>query len=164
MQPSKLKITLPEGFSWKAHWENYLDSVRRIAAIAKEHGLRVALENHANVMSPQVDSLLRLLDHVPEDNLGVNLDIGWTFIQREDVPWAIHKLGDKLFHIHARDGDGLMCYRLPIGQGILDWPAIGRAADAVGFDGYLSVELSHQELTIEEGRERVRRVREARRR
>jgi sugar phosphate isomerase/epimerase len=53
-----------------------------------------------------------------------------------------------------------MCYRLPIGHGILDWPAIGRAADAIGFTGVLSVEGSQQLLSIEEGQERVRRVRE----
>ena len=157
---SKLKITLPDNFDWPTHWQNYLDSIRQITAIAKQHGLRVAVENHANVMSPQVDSLLRLIDHIPEDNLGVNLDIGWAFIQREDVPWSIHKLRDRLFNLHARDGDGLMCYRLPIGEGILDWGAIGRALAAIGFDGCLSVECSHQALSVEQGRDRVRRVRD----
>ena len=140
---SKFKLTLPENFNWSAAWTNYVDSMRQVTQMASSHGLRFALENHANVMTGQVDSLLRLMDHIPDPALGVNLDIGWAFVLREDIPWAIHKLGDRIFHIHARDGDGLLCYSLPVGEGTLDWEAIVRALNHVGFDGYFSLEWSH---------------------
>lgn len=138
----KLKVKLPDNFDWNAHWDNYVDSIRQATNIASRYDLRFAVENHAHVMTGHTDSLLRLFDHIPDSNLGANLDIGWAFVQREDIPWAICKLEGKLFHIHARDGDGLACYTLPVGYGTLDWEGILRALKAVKYDGFISLEWS----------------------
>lgn len=139
----KFKMELPDGFDWDTIWENYVDTVRQVVSIASSYGLRVALEGHAHVIVPHTDSFLRLFDCVPDSRLGVNFDTGWQFIQREHLPWSIHKLKERIFHIHARDGDGLACYSLPIGDGILDWQGIARALKEVGYTGFLSLELGH---------------------
>jgi sugar phosphate isomerase/epimerase len=54
---------------------------------------------------------------------------------------SIHKLGQKVLHLHARDTDGLLNYSLPPGLGIIDWDAVVDALHAVGYDGFLSCEI-----------------------
>lgn len=137
----KLAMELPEGFDWNAVWTNYVDSIRQATAIASGYGLRLALEGHAHVIVSHTDSFLRLFDQVPEPDLGTNLDVAWQFVQREYIPWSIHKLKDRIFHVHARDSDGLACQQLPVGNGIIDWDGIIRALQQVGFDGFISIEL-----------------------
>jgi sugar phosphate isomerase/epimerase len=137
----KLKMELPKDFDWAAIWDNYVDSMSQCAGIAKRHGLRLALEGHANVIVSHTDSFLRLFDRVPDPALGTNLDVAWQFIQREYIPMSIYKLGSRILHVHARDGDGTTCYGLPVGSGILDWDGIVMALKDVGFDGFISLEM-----------------------
>jgi sugar phosphate isomerase/epimerase len=155
----KLKLDLPPNFNWDAYWTAHLDAIGEVADTVGRWGFQVAIENHANVMSSTTDSFLRLADHVSAENIGACLDTSWALLQREDVPWAIHKLGRRLFQMHARDGDGLACYVLPIGDGILDWPAIVRAMAAVGFNGTVTLEYSHHHLSIEQAAGQLERVR-----
>ena len=79
---------------------------------------------------------------VQDDALGFNLDTAWHFIQREYLPWSVYKLGDRLLHVHARDGDGLITYRLPPGMGVIDWHGLIEALRDVGYDGALSLEMN----------------------
>ena len=137
----KFKLNLPEDFDWNAYWENYIDSVSQCLDIAKGHGLRFAIENHSNVMSGYVDSLLRVFDRIPDPALGANLDMRWAYTNREDVPWSIYKLGkERLFSTHCGDGDGLAGYMLPVGMGTLDWEGIMRALIDVDYQGFFTFE------------------------
>jgi sugar phosphate isomerase/epimerase len=140
----KLRLELPEKFDWKAIWDNYVDSVRQCTQIAKARGKVFALEGHCHVIVSGTDAFLRLYDHLKEDPaLGVNFDTCWHFRQREYLPMSIRKLGKRIVHTHVRDSDGLVAYSLPPGQGILDWDEIIAALREVGFDGFLSLEMSH---------------------
>jgi len=141
----KLRMSLPEGFDWAELWETYVASIRTCTEIARSHGLRFALEGHAHVMVPHTDSFLRLWDHVQDDALGFNFDTSWQFIQREYLPWSIHKLGQKLLHVHVRDADGLICYNLAPGMGVIDWHGLIQALREIGYDGALSLELGAYE-------------------
>jgi len=58
-----------------------------------------------------------------------------------NVPLSLHKLKGKVFHVHARDGDGLLCYNLPPGEGIVDWGDVFTALHDIGYDGVVSLEL-----------------------
>lgn len=141
----KLRMSLPEPFDWDALWENYVSSIKTCTEIAAAHGLRFALEGHAHVMVPGTDSFLRLCDHVQNEALGFNLDTSWHLVQREYLPWSVHKLGKKLLHLHVRDGDGLICYNLAPGMGIIDWHGLINALRDIGYDGVLSLEMGAYE-------------------
>ena len=137
----KLQLELPADFDWPAIWSNYVDSLRTCTGIAADHGLRLALEGHCHVIVSHTDTFLRLFDHLPHEALGTNFDTGWQFMQREYLPMSVYKLGRKIFHVHAKDSDGLLNYALPPGQGIIDWDILVEALHDVGFDGFLSFEL-----------------------
>ncbi|MFT4218924.1 MAG: sugar phosphate isomerase/epimerase family protein [Microbacterium sp.] len=140
---TKLRVDFPRPFDAEAYWQSHVDAVQTVSDIAADHGLELAIENHANTMTPHTESLLRLMEHADRPNLGVNLDTVWAFVQREHVPTAIRKLGARLLHVHVRDGDGLAAYNLPVGQGATDWVEVFRALRIIGYDGTVSIEWAH---------------------
>jgi sugar phosphate isomerase/epimerase len=138
----KMRMDYPEGFDWAAAWGNYADSIGRCASIAASLGLSLAIESHTHAFISGTDSYLRLFDAAGSDRLGANLDTAFPLRQREYVPTAIYKLKGKLLHVHARDGDGILNANLPPGLGIVDWGAVVKALADIGYDGFLSFELS----------------------
>jgi sugar phosphate isomerase/epimerase len=136
------RLDLPDDFNWDRIWSHYVESLEACVAIAANNGVRLALEGHPHTILSSTDSFLRLFDRLDSPVLGVNLDTAMmAAIHREYPPVSIHKLGSRILHVHARDGDGLLNYSLPAGTGILDWPSILGSLRQVGFDGFVSVEL-----------------------
>ncbi len=140
---TKLKYTFPKPFDWERYWSSHVDAVRKVAQIAKQYDFKLAIENHANTMTPHTDSILRLCEEVGEENVGANLDTVWAYLQRENLPWSIYKYNDKLYHVHMRDGDGLAAYNLPVGYGNTDWEMVIKALKDVNYNGFLSLEWAH---------------------
>ena len=138
----KLEMTLPQGVDFDAIWRNYVGSLRTATDLAAEAGLRLTIEGHAHVIVSGTDAMLRLFDQLPHPALAVNFDTSWHFLQREYLPMSILKLGARIAHVHCRDGDGLLNYGLPPGQGIIDWRGVLRALREVRFDGFLTLEMS----------------------
>lgn len=56
-------------------------------------------------------------------------------MHREILEWAAHKYGKNVLHVRACDADGLACYNLPIGEGIIDWSDLIDGLREVGYDG-----------------------------
>jgi sugar phosphate isomerase/epimerase len=135
-------MELPRGFDWSVVWENYVDSLARCAVAADSCGLKCAIESHTNTIISGTDSYLRLFDRIRSLAIGANLDTAFPVRQREYVPTAVHKLKGRLLHVHARDGDGILNANLPPGLGIVDWETVVQALEDIGYDGFLSLELS----------------------
>ena len=57
-------------------------------------------------------------------------------IEESDLLGAIRAAGDRLVDFHVADND-----RMPPGFGALDWDAIVRELQAIGYDGHLTVEF-----------------------
>jgi sugar phosphate isomerase/epimerase len=137
----KLSMRLPRGFDWKRVWATYVETIGKCLEICKAHELRLALEGHTHVILSGTDAFLHLIRELQSERLGVNLDTSWHFMQREYIPLSIYKLGDRIFHTHTRDGDGVLSYGLPPGHGIIDWKHVLQALKDVGYMGFLSFEL-----------------------
>jgi len=138
-----------------------VESIGMCADIVSNNGIRLAIEGHTHVIVAHTDSVLRLIDEVKSNSLGMNFDTGWQFIQREYVPISIHKLGKRLFHVHIRDGDGSLYYGLPPGQGIIDWDEVVEALRHIGYNGVLSLELNfpyQNERWLSEGKEYLEKI------
>jgi sugar phosphate isomerase/epimerase len=155
-----MKFNFPKPFDWRAYWESHVDAIRQVSGIAASYGFRLAIENHANTMTPHVDSLLYLFEETGAANLGVNLDTVWAYVQREYLPWSIYRYGNRLFNVHLRDGDGLASYNLPLCDGNIDWEEVFKALKTVNYDGYVSFEWSHDSHAEEDCRRLLPYVRE----
>jgi sugar phosphate isomerase/epimerase len=86
-------------WQWKERVVPYwTDTVRR----CKSAGVRVAIEMHPNFVAYNPESMLRLSAIAPRI-LGCNFDPSHLFWQQADPVAAIRALGDRIFHVHAKD-------------------------------------------------------------
>ncbi|HOA33673.1 MAG TPA: sugar phosphate isomerase/epimerase [Clostridiales bacterium] len=74
-----------------------------LVAFAKEHGVnKIALELHPGFAVYNTDSLLKLREAVGPE-IGANLDPSHLIWQGMEPVAVIRKLGDAIFHFHAKD-------------------------------------------------------------
>jgi sugar phosphate isomerase/epimerase len=136
----KYHIDIAPGFDWDRVWDAYVETTKACLARAKTCGMKFSLEQHTHCLVPDAASFLRLWDQIRDDDFGYNIDVGWTLLQREYPPVAIHKVGRHLMNVHMRDIDGLMRQFPPFGRGVMDVQAIITALKNVGFHGFASIE------------------------
>jgi len=138
-------------------WEELRDAVRRVAEIAHAHELRPVLHNHVGSYVEFEAELEALLDAIPADELGACLDTGHAAYAGFDPAAAVAQLGPRLEHVHLKDVDparhasavgagasfwtavagGVFC---PIGDGKVDFAALGAALAAGGYGGPATLE------------------------
>ena len=123
------------------HWES-ADSIKAVAdqlnaaaQKAAQHGLSVGYHNHWWELA-EVDgrhALEVLADHLaPEVRLEV--DTYWAHAGGADVPALLERLGDRVFALHVKDGDGSTDTKkqVAVGSGSLPvWDFIAAKPDAL---------------------------------
>jgi len=136
-----MRVKIPEGFSWQPFWHHFVSTMRTCNEIAKDHGLEFLIEPRVHEVTSNSDSLLRLFDAIPDDNLGAILDTAHQYAQKELLPIAIEKLGEKIRYIHIADNDGRDNRHLPPGEGTIDWDGVFTSLKKTGYDGFYAVDL-----------------------
>lgn len=136
---------------------------REMAEWAQRCGVRrIAVEMHPGQCVYNPATLLRLREAVGPV-VGANLDPSHLFWQGVDVLWAVERLGDAIFHVHAKDtrvdelrvrrdgvlqlptawppSDGPWTFRtLGLGHDASFWAQFVDALHRAGYRGALSVE------------------------
>jgi sugar phosphate isomerase/epimerase len=123
-------------------WAWSVDSLKRVAELALELGITVGIEpvnRYETNMLNRHDQAISLVQAVGPGT-GVILDTFHMNIEERDICDAITATGPWLVEMQFADSN-----RLAPGRGHLDWPAILRALDRVGFDGYLTAEMHSPE-------------------
>jgi sugar phosphate isomerase/epimerase len=154
----KLHINIGEDFNWSAVWADFVETTRECARRADSLGLKMTVEHHTHCLVHDATAFLQLWDAIRAPNLGYSLDAGWTLLQREYPPLAIHKVGQRLMNVHMRDIDGMMRRFPPFGTGVMDVKAIVEAARQVGFTGYFSIEQDKGDFDMIETCKRYLRI------
>jgi protein FrlC len=91
---------------------------------------------------PTTVDAMRMINELGYANLGILLDTGHTHIVGESAIKAVHAIGDRLFHVHVDDNNGLRDEHLIPGEGSFNFEGFIDALQDIGYDGYLSAELS----------------------
>jgi inosose dehydratase len=137
-----------------AEWASMVDALRRAAAIAKDHGLRPVVHPHAGSFIEFEDEVRRLLD---EPDLDLCLDTGHAAYAGAAPERLVAEYGPRLGHLHLKDvrpdvlarvrdegldfwaaiTAGVFC---PLGQGVVDLPAVLEALADAGYRGYATIE------------------------
>jgi sugar phosphate isomerase/epimerase len=136
-----MRVHVPAGFDWDAFWENFVDSISRCTAIAKEHRLPLLVEPRVGETVTNSDALLRLWDAVRDENLGFILDTAHQHAQKEMIPLAVEKLGRHLKYVHVADNDSRDNRHFAPGSGTVDWDETFRVLARRRFDGFFAVDL-----------------------
>ena len=82
--------------------EKLLPYWRKLAAAAKDAGVKLCVELHGHQLVYNVPTLLKLRKEVG-DTVGTNLDPSHLFWMDADPLVAIDALGDAIYHVHAKD-------------------------------------------------------------
>lgn len=161
--------------------EDYAKIWPPIVKFAREHGVKIAIENCPMIFSydewpggvnlASTPAIWRQMwEIIPDDNFGLNLDPSHLILQMIDYERVVREFADKIFHVHAKDlhidwegvynhgvlsqGMGWQIPRLP-GLGDVDWGRLIAALTAVGYDYVVSIE--HEDRAFEGDEELVKR-------
>jgi len=151
---------------------------KKTAELAKEIGIKkIAFELHPGFCVYNTDTLLRLREAVG-DIIGANFDPSHLFWQGIDPCVAIKKLGNAIYHFHAKDTkiDGENTKRSGVldtksygdilerswifrtvgyGHGEEEWRKIISTLKAIGYDGAISIEHEDALMSPKEGLEKA---------
>jgi sugar phosphate isomerase/epimerase len=94
--------------------EDYAKIWPPIVKFAKEHGVKIAIENCPMIFSydewPGGNNLAstpaiwrKMWEIIPDDNFGLNLDPSHLILQMIDYERVVREFASKLFHVHAKD-------------------------------------------------------------
>jgi sugar phosphate isomerase/epimerase len=136
--------------------ERLVAALRRLAPVAETHGVKLAVENHADYRGHE---LATVLERVGSPAVGAKLDTGNALAALEDASDAARALAPFTFATHVKDvrvesepgNRGMelrgLCVMLEValGEGHVDFPAV---LALLAEKGPLGRELT---LTIEEG-------------
>ncbi len=119
--PNWVTCPWPNDFSEVLEWqwnEVLIPYWKELVAFAKSHGVnKIALELHPGFCVYNTESLLRLREAVGPE-IGANFDPSHLIWQGMDPVACIRKLGDAIFHFHAKDTK-LDKYNIAV-NGVLD--------------------------------------------
>lgn len=139
------RVRVPRGFDWPRYWDVVVETFASAAKIAGDRGLRLAIEPRVGETLSNSDALLRLIDQADSPHLGVVFDTAHLHAQRELLPLSVHKLADRIFHVHLADNDGTSNRHAAPGTGTVDWEEVLRALDDVGYSGPLMLDIGKVE-------------------
>jgi D-psicose/D-tagatose/L-ribulose 3-epimerase len=138
----KKALNLPSDYSWNRDFDNYVSQMAKACDIAAEYGLKIALECFPGSLCSTPHAMLKTLECVNRKNFGIQLDTAHLMNQRIDIETAIFMLGgDRIVNVHAKDSDGMTRANLPCGVGLVDYIAVLRALNNVGYKGNISIEV-----------------------
>lgn len=149
------QVEIDPAFSWEKQWSILVDTVKRCARMAAQAGLKLTMEPRVGEMVSNTDAMLRLMDHVNDDNFYAVLDTGHQNAQKEILPLSVEKLGSRIKYVHVSDNDSRTNEHLPLGKGTIDWESVFLGLAKHKFDGYVAIDVGGVENLDEAYRESV---------
>jgi L-ribulose-5-phosphate 3-epimerase len=137
--------------------------LRRMAELAAQHGVTLAVETHPEFAHNAAAALetMRMVDH---PNLRLNFDTGniYYYNRGTDAVAQLRQIIPFVASVHLKDsGGGYHAWDFPaLGDGVVDFPTVFRLLNESGFYGPFTMELEGiqgEQLDEEEQRARVAR-------
>jgi D-psicose/D-tagatose/L-ribulose 3-epimerase len=114
------------------------ENLRPVADYAGERGVRLAIEplnRFETSLFNTTAQLLEVIEGLPEESVGLNLDTFHMNIEEKSIPEALRAAGDRLIHLHTCGND-----RGAPGRDHIDWDGIKAALLEIAFDGAFGIE------------------------
>jgi sugar phosphate isomerase/epimerase len=116
--------------------------LRKVIALGKQHGVVLNLHNHTYEVEHNLHDLKGTLARIPDVKLGP--DLNWLVRGKVDPVRFIREYGDRIVFLHLRDQKADGKWSEAMGEGDMDYAAIGRALRDIGFCGPAVIELAHE--------------------
>ena len=125
------------------------DEIRKVVPLAEELDVKIAFENVWNQFLLSPIEAARYVDEFESDHIGWYFDVGnivnygWPEQWIEILGKRIFKLDIKEYSRKRRNDEGLWKgFGVKLGEGDCDWPAVMKALDTIGYEGWGTAEVS----------------------
>ncbi len=116
--------------------------LRRIMNLCHDNGVELNLHNHTYEVEDDMHDLTGTLARIPEVKLGP--DLNWLLRGGVDPVDFIEAFGDRIVFLHIRDQNADGTWSEAVGEGDMDYVAIGQALRVSRFSGDAVIELAHE--------------------
>lgn len=116
--------------------------LRRLIALCRSRGVTLNLHNHTYEVENDMHDLRGTLARVPEVKLGP--DLNWLVRGGVDPVSFIRTFGGQIVFLHLRDQKADGTWSEAMGEGDMDYVAIGKALRKAKFSGEAVIELAHE--------------------
>lgn len=119
-----------------------VDALRRLSDTCASYNLELWFETGQETPT----TLLRVIEDIGTDNLGINLDPANLLLYGKANPIdAVDQLGTLIKGVHAKDGNypttgSELGHEQPLGEGQVNFPVLIPKLKALGYDGALTIE------------------------
>ncbi len=129
---------------WQPFLQEVLTQLKEATASAEKAGVNLAVENHQDLAS---EELIWLCESIGSARFGINLDTGNPLATAEEPLDYFRRVAPYLKNVHLKDyaihlsEEGYRLVRCPIGQGVIDFPALFKILATSRPNITMSVEL-----------------------
>jgi sugar phosphate isomerase/epimerase len=127
-------------------WDNVIPALEAVCEAADKVHVDLAIEPIAGSLVHDLYSFQELFSRFDHPRLGVTFDPSHFLLHRNDIPYALDRLGDRIRHVHMKDAVGRpgvfgLDFLFPaLGAGGVDWKAFFAALDKIDYKGAISGE------------------------
>ncbi len=119
----------------------FIESLQQICKVAERYDIQVGIEYEPGLLVERAAEVAEVIEQVGSPHLGVNLDIGHSYLNHETAAEAIDCLAGRIWNVHVEDIASHKHYHLVPGDGDLPIADYLNRLKNAGYDGYLTVEL-----------------------
>lgn len=123
------------GVTYEQCWERSIAEIRKAIPLAGELGVKIAVENVWNDFIKTPEEAKRYLDEINSPTVGWHFDIGNMIKFNPAETWP-PVLGKRILRLHIKEYGKAKGFNAQFFEGDNNWPAIMKALDDIGYDGW----------------------------
>ncbi len=129
---------------WQPFLQEVLTALREATTVAELSGISLAVENHQDLAS---EELLWLCESIGSPHFGITLDAGNPLATAEHPLDFFRSMAPHIKNVHLKDywiylsNEGYRLVRCPLGQGVIDFPALFTILRDANKEVPMSIEL-----------------------
>jgi hexulose-6-phosphate isomerase len=130
-------------------WQRSIAAIKRALPDAEAAKCQICVENVWNQFITKPEEAVRYLDEIGSPWVGWHLDFGNLVTWGGSGEHWVRTLGKRVYNLHIKDfsnpkkeAEGeRKGFAVELGEGSVDWPAIMKALDEIGYEGYGILEV-----------------------
>jgi hexulose-6-phosphate isomerase len=116
-------------------FERSVAEIKKAIPLAKDLQVKIAVENVWNNFITKPEQAQAFLDAIDSPMVGWHFDIGNVIRYGAPETW-IPLLGSRILKLHIKEYSNIKQFKVQFFEGDNNWPAIMKALDAIGYQGW----------------------------
>jgi hexulose-6-phosphate isomerase len=124
-----------DGVTYDECFQRSVAEIRKAVPVAQELGVKIAVENVWNNFITKPEQAVAFLDAIDSPQVGWHFDIGNAVRFSPPETW-IPVLGKRILKLHIKEYGQFKQFNVKLFEGDNNWPAIMKALDDAGYQGW----------------------------